>query len=156
MPPASRRNWVHFNESRCRKLVQQKFQEAVHQRESCGPHQQHASTNSYSETGGECERSRRRAMLCRKRLEAEQALNSRGEIMIIGGKRSDQKGKTRRRTHSRYPQERRCKRQRTVRISAHGFIVGSPFREFCPRTLDGGKTDKKRKLQLGTKGEEGV
>src|SRR6267143_1461400 len=45
--------------------------------------------------------------------------------------------------HSRHSQERRSKRQSSLGIAAHGFIVRRPFREFCPALLECGKNAEK-------------
>ena len=112
------------------------------ERKRCGPREEDADANNYSETRADGERSRSRERFCaqRLRLHGEQAFDASGEIVIASAKRSVEKRKSRSRTHSRYAEERCRQRKRAMRISAHGFIISSPLRKLCPNPLDGRKT----------------
>jgi len=132
-PSLSERHWPP-------KLAEEEFQEPMHAGENGGPRQENGDARSRPETCAEGQTSRPRQRFCCRRPEGQQTLDTQREIVVTSAERSVEKRRTRSRPHSRHTQERRGERERPLRISAHGCIVGSPLRELCPTPLEGSAT----------------
>jgi hypothetical protein len=90
-------------------LAEEEFQEPMDGREGCRPRQEDGDANSCPEARADNERSCARERFCLKRLNLEQAINTRGKILVIGAEGGVKKRQTRSCTHSRDTQE--CSRE---------------------------------------------